>query len=95
MFLVIGELRKIIDEDYKDKSGQVVRQSILIFEPPTGRQNVEVFLNGQQIESLKDWQALRGKTAAIMANIYVNHDYRFYKLNAVGNAKPQPVPTIQ
>lgn len=93
MFLVIGELRKILDNAYTDKrTGKPVQQAILVLEPATGRQNVEVYLSSKQMASLKDWEALQGQQVGIMASLYINHEYRFHKLNALGDAKPQPVP---
>lgn len=95
MFLVIGELRKVLDNAYKDKSGKMVPQAILVIEPELGRQNIEVYLSSKQMANLKDWQALKGKPCAVMASLYVNHDLRFYKLNAIGEGKPQHPPTAQ
>lgn len=91
MLTITGEVRKVLDSQYNDKnSGKPVSQAILIIEPANGRQNYEVFLTGRQCQSgSKDaWSKLIGKTAAVEVSLFVNHEYRFYKFNALGNGSP-------
>ena len=88
MMLVGGEVRRIADNTYNDKSGKPVVQPVLILEPESGTQNIEVFLTAKQAGQIPVWESLKGKRAFIQVRLYVNHEYRFYKLLAVGDARP-------
>ncbi|WP_372878693.1 hypothetical protein [Spongiibacter marinus] len=90
MLTITGEVRKVLDDQYKNKQDQEVKQAILVIEPPHGRQNYEVFLSARQVQSgAKDaWSKLIGKQASVPVSLFVNHEYRFYKFNAVGNGMP-------
>lgn len=90
MMLLSGEVRKVIFSDYKNKNNETINQGILIIEPESSRQNYEVYLNASQLKTgVRDtWQSLKGKTATIAVSLFVNHDYKFHKFNAVGDARP-------
>jgi len=90
MLTITGEVRKVINSDYKTKDNQLVRQSVLIIEPENSRQNYEVYLNQDQLNQGAEtsWNALKGSKASVEVSLFVNHQYKFYKFNAVGNGKP-------
>lgn len=90
MLTITGEVRKVLDDQYTDRNGKVVSQAILILEPERGRQNYEIFLNAKQCQSgAKDaWAKWIGKTASVTVSLFVSHEHRFYKFNAVGNGTP-------
>lgn len=90
MIIMQGEVRKIIDDPYKDKSGKEVMQTILILEPFNQKQNYEIYFNENQIKAgvVDIWNKLRGKTASIAVSLYINHDFKFHKYNASGNGLP-------
>jgi hypothetical protein len=90
MMLLTGEVRKVIFSDYKNKNNETVNQAVLILEPENTRQNYEITLNATQLKTgVRDtWQSLKGKTATVAVSLFVNHDYKFYKFNAVGDAQP-------
>jgi hypothetical protein len=90
MLTITGEVRKVLDDQYKDKQGKPVNQAILVIEPPEGRQNYEVFLSARQVQSgAKDaWLKLQGKQVSLAVSLFVNHEYRFYKFNAIGTGMP-------
>lgn len=92
MLTITGEVRKVLDDQYKNRQEQQVNQAILVIEPPHGRQNYEIFLSSKQVQSgAKDaWAKLIGKQASVPVSLFVNHEYRFYKFNAVGNGLPMP-----
>lgn len=92
MILVTGELRKILDADYKTKAGESQPQKVLVIEPVTTRQNHEVYITPAQLknpELLNTWTNLIGQHIAISIRLYVNHDYQFYKFIATGDGLPQ------
>jgi len=90
MLTITGEVRKVLDDQYTDKQNRKVNQAVLVIEPPQGRQNYEVFLSARQVQAgAKDaWLKLQGKQASVGVSLFVNHDYRFYKFNAVGDGLP-------
>jgi len=89
MITITGEVRKLINADYRTKSDKTVRQSVLILEPENGRQNYEVYLNADQLkEAETTWTELRGSVQSIEVSLYVSHEHNFHKFNAVGTAKP-------
>lgn len=90
MIVIQGEVRKVIVEPYKDKSGKEIPQAILILEPSGERQNYEVYLNENQLRSgaAEAWNKLRGKVANIGVTLYVNYQYNFHRFNASGKGLP-------
>jgi len=91
MLTVTGEIRKVLETGYTSrKTGEQVSQAIVVIEPANQRQNYEVYLNSSQIKrgAIKAWEALRGQVASIEVALYVNHQYSFHKLSAVGEAQP-------
>lgn len=89
MITITGEVRKLINADYKTKSDRNVRQSVLILEPENARQNYEVYLNADQLkQSETSWTELRGSVQSIEVSLYVSHEHSFHKFNAVGTGKP-------
>lgn len=90
MLTITGEVRKVLDDEYKDGKGNMVRQAIVVVEPESGRQNYEVFLSKSQVNAgmRERWEALKGKRAAVAVSLFVNWDYKFYKFNAVGSGEP-------
>lgn len=90
MLTITGEVRKVLDDQYTDRNGKTVNQAILIIEPATGRQNYEVFLTARQCQAgIKDaWTKLIGKPASVAVSLFVSHEHRFHKFNAVGNGGP-------
>jgi len=91
MLTVTGEIRKVLETGYTSrKTGEQVNQAIVVIEPANQRQNYEVYLNSSQIKrgAIKAWEALRGQVASIEVALYVNHQYNFHKLSAVGEAQP-------
>lgn len=90
MLYICGEVRKVIDQNYNDKSGKKVTQAVIIIEPELGKQNYEVVLNATQINggAKEQWQNLKGQLASIAVNLFVNHEYKFHKFNAIGSANP-------
>lgn len=92
MLTITGEVRKVLDDQYQDRNKKQVQQAILILEPENGRQNYEVYLSPKQLQGgVKDaWAKLQGKKASICVSLFVNHDYKFHKFNAVGTGMPLP-----
>ena len=90
MLLIVGEVRKVLDNEYKNKNGELVKQAILVIEPVDGRQNYEVFLNSSQIDAgtADAWSKLIGQNASVAVSLFVNHQYKFYKYNALGTGQP-------
>ena len=97
MLLVSGEVRRVLDDSYKDKDGNVIAQGIVIMEPAYGRQNIELHLTPKQVKAgvKEEWEKLKGQKAAAQVFLYVNHDYKFYKFNAVGDGKPLVQPELE
>lgn len=93
MLTITGEIRKVLDSSYKSKAGQIVAQSIVVIEPDDSRQNYEVVLNSRQIKdgALNQWESMKGQRASVVVNLYVNHQYKFYKFTAVGTGNPLPI----
>lgn len=91
MLTISGEVRKVLDDQYTDKNKKTVKQAVLVIEPSEGRQNYEVFLSARQVEAgaKEAWSKLQGKQASVPVSLFVNHDYRFYKFNAVGTGLPE------
>lgn len=92
MLTITGEVRKVLDDQYQDRKQRQVQQAILIIEPENGRQNYEVYLSNKQLQGgAKDaWSKLQGKKCSVCVSLFVNHDYRFHKFNAVGSGMPMP-----
>ncbi len=90
MLTITGEVRKVLDDQYTDKNKKTVKQAVLVIEPPEGRQNYEVFLSARQVDAgaKEAWLKQQGKQASVPVSLFVNHDYRFYKFNAVGDGLP-------
>lgn len=90
MLTITGEVRKVLDDEYKDGKGNTVKQAIIVIEPDNGRQNYEVFLTRAQVNSgmRERWDSLKGKRAAVSVALFVNWDYKFYKFNAIGAGEP-------
>lgn len=90
MLTITGEVRKVIDDEYTDSKGVLVKQAIIVIEPENSRQNYEVFLNRNQVANgAKDlWIKLKGQQASIAASLFVNYEFKFYKFNALGTAQP-------
>lgn len=85
MLTITGEVRKVLDEPYTDRrTGELIPQALIIIEPPSGRQNYEVFLSRSQIKPdiLNTWRKLRGKIVRIEVALYVSHEHGFHKFNA-------------
>lgn len=93
MILIAGELRKIIDAQYKSQTtGQLQPQKILVIEPHEGRQNYEVYLTPNQLknnEILRAWHDLKSKPVNVAVRLYVNYQHAFYKYIAIGDGLPQ------
>lgn len=96
MLLVTGEVRRVLDDSYESK-GQTVQQGIVILEPEMGRQNIELHLTPKQVQAgiKQEWEKLKGQKAAAMVYLYVNHDHKFFKYNAVGDGKPLVMPELE
>ncbi len=92
MLTITGEVRKVLDDEYKDGKGNTVKQAIIVIEPDNGRQNYEVFLSRAQVNAgmRERWEAVKGKRASVVVSLFVNWDYKFYKFNAAGSAEPVP-----
>ncbi len=90
MITLTGEVRKVLEDSYKDKSGNQVSQKTLVIEPADARQNYQVSLTRKQCEkgAHVEWEKLIGKQACIAVFLYVNYDYKFYKYTAVGSGLP-------
>lgn len=90
MIAITGEVRKLIDADYKTKNDRNVRQCVLILEPENGRQNYEVYLNANQLKNGAEaaWPTLRGSVQTIEVSLFVSHEHKFYKFNATGTGMP-------
>lgn len=97
MILLTGEVRKILDKPYTTKSGKSVSQAVLVLEPFDSSQNFEVYLSAKQLAGgvREQWEKLKGQQAAIMCQLFINFDYKFYKYNAIGEAKPIAAPTFE
>jgi len=96
MLLIVGEVRKIVTQPYTDKkTGKSVNQAVLVLEPANSRHNYEVFLTNKQLAACALWEKLKGKQAAVMVNLYVNHEFHFHKFTAVGDAKPLLAPELE
>ena len=86
MLTITGEVRKVLDDTYTDKSsGKPVKQAILVIEPANQAQNHEIKLTAVQCKAGLDaeWQALVGHQAAIEVSLYVNFQYKFHRFTAV------------
>ena len=96
MLLVSGEVRRVLPDQY-ESNGKMVEQAIVILEPQYGRQNIEVHLTPKQVKAgVKDeWEKLKGQKAAALVYLYINHDYKFHKYNAVGDGKPFVQPELE
>lgn len=91
MITIAGEVRKVIDSGYTDRSsGKHIPQAIIVIEPHDSPQNYEVYLTTKQLDSgiRKTWESLKGKQASVIVSLYVNHQYKFHKFTAVADAKP-------
>lgn len=96
MLLVAGEVRRVVDDSYESK-GKTIQQGIVILEPASGRQNIEVHLTPKQVQAgvKNEWEALKGQKVAVMVYLYINHDYKFFKYNAIGDGKPLVMPELE
>ena len=90
MLTITGEVRKVLDDQYTDRNNRTVNQAILIIEPANGRQNYEVFLTARQCQygAKEAWSKLIGKSAPVAVSLFVSHEHRFHKFNAMGNGSP-------
>jgi len=90
MQMITGEVRKVLDDEYKNKNGNLVKQAIVVIEPIIGRQNYEIYLSRSQVDSgmVDTWLKLIGKQASVSVTMFVNYEYRFQKFNALGNGQP-------
>lgn len=90
MLLITGEIRKVLDDEYKNKNGSVVKQAIVVIEPLVGRQNYEIYLSRSQVDSgtADAWTKLIGTQASVSVTLFVNYEYKFQKFNALGNGQP-------
>jgi hypothetical protein len=88
MLTVTGEVRKVLDAEYRDG-----KQAVVVLEPENQRQNFEVYLSRAQLaEGAKAaWEKLRGHRASVAVSLFVNYEFKFYKFNAVGAGLPTPV----
>lgn len=91
MLTITGEVRKVLDDEYKDGKGNAVKQAIVVIEPDNGRQNYEVFLSKSQVNSgaRQRWEQIKGKRASVAVSLFVSWEYKFYKFNAAGSGEPQ------
>tara|TARA_B100001179_G_scaffold232827_1_gene227400 strand:+ start:3012 stop:3302 length:291 start_codon:yes stop_codon:yes gene_type:complete len=90
--MLTGEVRKVLNSDYTDrKSGQVIRQCVLVLEPTNKRQNYEIYLNNKQIlgGAATKYEKMKGQTVTVEVSLYVNHQHNFHKFSAVGDALPK------
>lgn len=90
MLTITGEVRKVLDDEYKANDGQQVKQAIVIIEPENARQNYEVYLSRDQVAkgAKAAWEKLRGRPASVSVSLFVNYQFKFHKYNAVGNGLP-------
>lgn len=89
MLTITGEVRKIIDDEYTNSKGVVVKQAIIVLEPDNGRQNYEVFINAKQVANgAKDqWLRAKGKKVTIPVSLFISHEYKFHKFNLINSAQ--------
>ena len=90
MLTISGEVRKVLDSDYRDGKGQTVKQVVVVIEPDQQRQNYEVYLSRQQVTdgAKAAWEKLRGQRVSVAVNLFVNYEFKFHKFNAVGTGLP-------
>ena len=95
MINLSGEVRKVLDHGYTNKStGERVEQAKLILEPEQGVHNYEVILTNKQLGlgARQQWEKLIGKRASVEVALYVNYEFKFYKYTALDPAKPTEIP---
>jgi len=93
MMTITGEVRKVLDDEYKDGKGQSVKQAVVVIEPDNARQNYEVYLSRAQVAdgAKTAWEKLRGHRASVAVSLFVNYQFKFHKFNAVGTGLPSPL----
>ena len=90
---ITGEVRKVLDDQYTDGKGNKVAQAVLVMEPASERKNYEIYLSAAQVRNgAKDaWSKYQGQTASIAVSLFVNHEYKLQKFNAVGDGYPMAI----
>lgn len=90
MLTITGEVRKVLDDEYTDSKGNLVKQAIIVLEPDDGRQNYEVYINRKLVaDGVKDrWLKLKGKKVSAPVTLFISHEYKFHKFNLVDSGEP-------
>lgn len=90
MLTITGEVRKVLDDEYKTNDGQQVKQAVVVIEPENARQNYEVYLSRDQVANgaKAAWEKMRGHRASVAVSLFVNYQFKFHKFNAVGPGLP-------